>query len=63
MDEAAIEPFQGHIEKIKESNILIIIEGKNGFAALNKFGITNIMEITKKPLFQIVEEAANSNKE
>ena len=57
------EEFNNHIEKIKSSNIIIIVEGKKDRAALNKFGITNIMELTKKPLFQIVEEVAASNEE
>ena len=57
------EEFNRHIEKIKNSNIIIIVEGKKDRAALNRFGITNIIELTKKPLFQIVEEVANSNDE
>src|SRR3989344_2148605 len=63
MDKEAAEQFNNHIEKIKSSNIIIIVEGKKDRAALNKFGITNIMELTKKPLFQIVEEVAASNEE
>lgn len=55
--------FIKHIEKIKYSNTIVIVEGKKDRAALNKFGITNIIELTKKPLFQIVEEVANSNEE
>ncbi|MEK6892365.1 MAG: toprim domain-containing protein [Nanoarchaeota archaeon] len=57
------EEFYKHIEKIKHSNIIVIVEGKKDRAALNKFGITNIIELTKKSLFQIVEEVANSNEE
>ena len=57
------EEFNRHIEKIKYSNIIIIVEGKKDRAALNKFGVTNIVELTKKPLFQIVEEVAGSNEE
>ncbi len=51
------------INKIKDSNILIIVEGKKDKAALQKVGIKNIVELNKKPLFQIVEEIANSNDE
>ena len=58
-----IEEFNEHINKIRESNILIIVEGKKDRAALNKFGITNIIELTKKPLFRVVEEVSDSNKE
>ena len=51
------------IEKIKDSNTLIIVEGKKDKSALQKLGIFNIVELNKKPLFQIVEEIANSNDE
>ena len=58
-----IEQFNEHIEKIKELNIIVIVEGKKDRTALNKFGITNIIELTKKPLYQIVEEISSSNNE
>ena len=54
------EEFHNHIEKIKNSNILIIVEGKKDGAALRKLGLTNIIELSKKPLFQTVEEVSNS---
>ena len=58
-----IEELIKHIEKIKESNTLIIVEGKKDKAALERIGLKNIMELEKKPLFKIVEEVASSNKE
>ena len=58
-----IEEFNNLINKIINSNILVIVEGKKDKAALQKLGIRNIMELSKKPLFQIVEEIANSNDE
>ena len=63
MDKEITEQFHKHINKIRDSNIVIIVEGKKDRAALNKFGVTNIVELTKKPLFQIVEEVANSSEE
>ena len=63
MDKEITEQFHKHINKIRDSNIVIIVEGKKDREALNKFGITNIVELTKKPLFQIVEEVADSNEE
>ena len=51
------------LDEIKNSNILIIVEGKKDKAALQKLGIKNIIELNKKPLFQIVEDVANSNEE
>ena len=57
------EEISHHLEKIKSSEILIIVEGKKDRAALEKFGISNIVELSKKPLFQVVEEIASSNEE
>ena len=55
--------FNDFIEKIKSSNTLVIIEGKKDRKALEKLGIDNVMELSKKPLFQIAEEISNSNNE
>ena len=57
------EDIQSFIEKIKDSNTLIIVEGKKDRAALQKLGISNVIELNKKPLFHIVEDVANSNDE
>lgn len=62
MDEK-LEEFQNLIGKIRDSDILVIVEGKKDRAALEKLGIRNIVELSKKPIFQIVEDIANSNKE
>ena len=58
-----IDELNNLIEKIKNSNTLIIVEGKKDKIALQKLGLTNIMELNKKPLFQIVEEVSASNEE
>ncbi|MBI2654995.1 toprim domain-containing protein [Candidatus Woesearchaeota archaeon] len=55
--------FQELVDKIKDSSILVIVEGKKDRAALNKIGISNIIELSKKPLYRIVEEVSGSNKE
>ena len=57
------EELYNSIEKIINSNILVIVEGKKDRIALQKLGISNIIELNKKPLFQIVEHIANSNDE
>lgn len=57
------EEFNNLIDKIKNSNILVIVEGKKDRAALQKLGINNIIELNKKSLFQIVEDITNSNDE
>ena len=58
-----MEEFYTHIRKIKNSNTLVVVEGKKDKSALQKLGISNVVELNKKPLFQIVEEISNSNEE
>ena len=58
-----MEEFYTHIRKIKNSNTLVVVEGKKDKIALQKLGIHNIMELSKKPLYQIAEEISNSNDE
>ena len=58
-----IDELNNLIEKIKNSNTLIIVEGKKDKAALQKLGLSNIFELNKKALFQIVEEVSASNDE
>lgn len=56
------QEFLSHIERIKNLNALIIVEGKKDRAALEHFGIANIIELSKKPLFQVIEDVAAKNK-
>src|SRR3989344_2969046 len=58
-----LEELNKFIGKIKNSGILVIVEGKKDRNALESLGISNIVELSKKPLFQIVEEIASSNDE
>ena len=58
-----IDEINNFIEKIKNSNTLIIVEGKKDKVALQKLGISNIVELNKNPLFQIVEDISNSTNE
>jgi|SRR3989338_3479126 len=51
------------IEKLKDSNTPVIVEGIKDKKALQKLGISNIVELSRKPLFQIVEEIADSDYE
>ena len=57
------EELQFFIEKIKSSEILVIVEGKKDREALQKLGIGNIVELSKKPLFQVIEDVASKNKD
>ena len=58
-----IEEFYNQVEKLKISDILIIVEGKKDRTSLEKIGICNIVELSKKPLFEIVEFVADYNEE
>ena len=61
MDNFYIE-FSEHVNKIKQANIPIIVEGKKDRAALESFGIQNIIELSKKPIFEIIEAISSKNK-
>jgi len=50
------------IDKIKTSDKIIIVEGKEDKAALKRLGITNIVQLNKKPLYKIVEELIEKSK-
>jgi len=58
-----IEELNKEISRLKNSKKLIIVEGKKDRIALEKLGIKNIIELSKKPLFQIIEDISHKNKE
>ena len=43
------------LKKLKDSEKLIIVEGKKDKAALNKLGIKNVVSISRKPLYVFIE--------
>ncbi|MBI2208105.1 toprim domain-containing protein [Candidatus Woesearchaeota archaeon] len=54
--------FLDNIEKIRHSGSIVIVEGKKDKKALGKLGVKNIIELNKKPLFEIIEDIAGKNK-
>jgi 5S rRNA maturation endonuclease (ribonuclease M5) len=52
-----------YIEKIRQSEKLIIVEGKKDRIALEKLGIKKIIELNKKPLYFIIEKIVQEYKE
>ena len=54
--------FSEYINEIKLSKTLVIVEGKKDKIALEKLGIKNIIELSKKPLFQIIETTSAKTK-
>ncbi len=57
------EELQYFIGEVKNSNALVVVEGKKDKTALQKLGINNVITLSKKPLFQIVEDISSSNNE
>lgn len=51
------------IETIKDSDKIVIVEGKEDKKALQKLGIMNIVQLNKKPLYKVVEELIEEGKE
>lgn len=51
------------LQKAISSDIIVVVEGKKDRAALERLGLTNIKELSKKPLFQIAEEISDSSQE
>lgn len=45
-------------EKLKISGKIVVVEGIKDERALRLFGIKNIVTLSRKPLFQIVEEVS-----
>lgn len=54
------EEIKRIIDEMSAENMLVITEGKKDEEALNKLGITNILTLSRKPLFAIAEEAAKN---
>lgn len=46
------------LDELKESNILVIVEGPKDKRALEQFQIVNVMTLSKKPLYEVVEEVS-----
>lgn len=57
------EELLEEIEKLKNEEVLCIVEGPKDRKALESFGIHNIVELSKAPLYRIVEEVAEKGKE
>jgi len=61
MDE--LQELLNHIEKIKQRNIIVIVEGVKDKKALNSFGIKRVKPISRRALYKVVEETAKNDKE
>ncbi|MBW2975550.1 toprim domain-containing protein [Candidatus Woesearchaeota archaeon] len=50
------------IERIRSSDQIVVVEGKEDKAALNRLGIRYVVQLNKKPLYKIVEELVERGK-
>lgn len=57
------EELSSFIEKLKESNKLIIVEGEKDKKALENLGIKKIITLNNEPLFKIAENISKEHKD
>ena len=57
------EELLEQIRKLKDKNILVVVEGPKDKAALEQFGIKEVLVLSKKPLYAIVEKVVAKAKE
>lgn len=57
-----ISEIKEEIEKLKNTDNIIIVEGIKDKRALNQLGIKNIVTLSRKPLFSIIEDLSTKNK-
>ncbi len=51
------------ITKLQETDKIILVEGKKDKAALASLGITNVITLNRRPLFEVVEDIAAKYKD
>jgi len=49
-----------HIERLK--GCMVVVEGKNDRKALESLGVSGIIELSKKPIYAIIEDVVESGK-
>ena len=58
-----METIYDFLRILRESNKAIIVEGKKDKNALNKEGIENVVTLSKKPVYDIIESVAKKHKD
>lgn len=48
------------IKRLKQRGALVIVEGPKDRQALERLGIMNVLTLSRKPVFAVVEEAAEA---
>ncbi len=57
------DDLRAAVEKLKDSGKLVIVEGSRDKKALEMLGIFNVVMLSRKPLFSIIEEIAATAKD
>ena len=52
-----------YIGELKKNNKIVIVEGKKDKQALEQLGLGNIVTLSKKPIYKIIEEVSEKTKE
>lgn len=60
---AELRELLEEIKSLREKKTLVIVEGPKDAAALKQFGITNVVVLSKKPLYIVVEKVVEVAKE
>lgn len=58
-----MKDIMDYIDALKKSNKLIIVEGKKDKKALEQLRLKNIVTLSKKPIYKVIEEVAEKTKE
>lgn len=58
-----METIDEWLESLRDSNLLILVEGKKDKLKLEEFGIKNILTVSSKPLYKTIEEISELNRE
>jgi len=58
-----MENIDEWIDSLRDSNKLVLVEGKKDKQKLEMLGIKNIMTISSKPLYKTIESVSELNKE
>jgi 5S rRNA maturation endonuclease (ribonuclease M5) len=51
------------LDELRDGGKIVIVEGVKDKRALAHFGITNVITLSRKALFEVIEEVANATKE
>ncbi len=51
------------IERIRDSDKIVVVEGKEDRAALRRLGIVKVVQLNKRPLYKVVESLIEKGKE